>query len=245
MSLSGIRRLEQARSTSSWCRDFEGDLDAAKQASEEALAIFRDLDEPFGVAANLAQLADFALLEGDRESARRFAEESATIRRERLGSLYLGRALLSLANISIAEADYDQARGLLEEAIKHWNAQTPDNLQTAICYETLGEVLRLQEDFKNALEAFAMALRIGQRRGEPPWPDVLEGMAAIWSALGEPERAARTAGAALRIRELLDARVPEHPDRPLPDPVEPAWSEGRAMSVEEVVEYALAPLTND
>ena len=97
---------------------YEGDLDAAKQANEESLAIFRDLDEPFGIAANLTQLADLALLQGDRESARRFAEESAAIRRERLGSRYLGRALASLANISVAEADYDQARELLEEAIR-------------------------------------------------------------------------------------------------------------------------------
>jgi predicted ATPase/class 3 adenylate cyclase len=222
----------------------EGDLDAAKRVYEESLAIFRDLDEPFGIAANLTQLADLALLQGDRETARRFAEESAEIRRERLGSLYLGRALASLANISVAEADYDQAQELLEEAIQLWNVQTPESGQLIVCHESLGEVLRLQEDFGNALEAFATSLRLRQRRGEPPMPDALEGMAAVWATLGERERAARTTGAAQRIREQLAIALPEHPDRPLPEHVEPAWSEGRAMSAAEAVEYALSGLTD-
>jgi predicted ATPase/class 3 adenylate cyclase len=223
---------------------FEGDLDRAKRAYEESLAIFRDLDEPFGIASNLTQLADLALLQGDRENARRFAEESAEIRRERLGSLYLGRALNSLANISAAEADYVQARELLEEAIQLWSVQTPDSRQLIGCHESLGEVLRLQEDFGKSLEAFATSLRFCQRRGEPPMPDALEGMAAVWATLGEHERAARTAGAAQRIREQLAIAFPEHPDRPLPEPVEPAWSEGRAMSAEEAVKYALSFLTD-
>lgn len=224
---------------------FEGDLEAAKQANEESLAIFRDLDEPFGIAANLTQLADLALLQGDRETARRFAEESAAIRRERLGSLYLGRALMSLANVSVAEADYDQARELLEEAIQLWRVQTPESTQMIVCHESPGEVLRLQEDFGNALEAFATSLRIGQRRGASlRSPDALEGMAAVWATLGERERAARTAGAAQRIREQRGATFPEHPDRPLPERVEPAWSEGRAMSAEQAVEYALSLLTD-
>jgi predicted ATPase len=105
----------------------EGDPEAAKQANEASLAMFRHLDEPFGVAVNLTQLADIALLQGDRESARRLAEESAAIRRERLGSLHLGRALSSLAEISVAEADYDRARELLEEAIDYWSAEAPES----------------------------------------------------------------------------------------------------------------------
>jgi hypothetical protein len=65
-------------------------------------------------------------------------------------------------------------------------------------------------------------------------------MAAVWATLGEHDRAARTAGAAQRIREQVAIAFPEHPDRPLPEPVEPAWSGGRAMSAEEAVEHALA-----
>jgi hypothetical protein len=52
------------------------------------------------------------------------------------------------------------------------------------------------------------------------------------------------AGAAQRIREQRGTAFPEHPDRPLPEPVEPAWSEGRAISAEEAVEYALSSLAD-
>ena len=69
-------------------------------------------------------------------------------------------------------------------------------------------------------------------------------MAAVWATLGQRERAARTAGAAQRIREQLGIAFPEHPDRLLPERVEPAWSEGRAMSAEEAMEYALSSPTD-
>jgi predicted ATPase/class 3 adenylate cyclase len=215
-----------------------GDLEAAKCANDESLAIFRDLDEPLGVAVNLTELADIALLQGDRDAARRLAEESAAIRRERLGSFHLGRALYSLAEISVAEGNYGRARGLLDEAIEYWSVEAPESNHQVNCHESLGEVLRLQGEFPGAVEAFATSIRIGQRRGEPPSPDALEEIAAVWATLGQHERAARTAGAAHRIREQL-GHIPHHPNRPLPERVEPAWSEGRAMSAEEAVEYAL------
>ncbi len=221
----------------------EGDLEAAKQANEGSLALFRELDEPFGVAVNLAQLADIALLQGDREAARNLAEESAAIRRQRLGSLHLGRALSSLAEVSVAEADYDRARELLEEAIDCWSAEAPESNHQRACYEALGEVLRLQGDSTGAVEAFATSIRIGQRRGEPPSPEVLDGIAALWAMLGQDERAARMAGAAERVREQLGGVMRLHPNRPLPERVEPAWSEGRAMSQEEAAEYALNELS--
>jgi predicted ATPase len=221
----------------------EGDLEAAKQVHEESLALFRNLDEPFGIAANLTQLADIALLEGDRDAARGLAEESAAIRRERLESLHLGRALSSLAEISVAEADYDRARELLEEAIDYWRVEAPDSNHQMFCHEALGEVLRLQGDYPGAVEAFATSIRIGQRRGEPPLPEAFDGIAAVWAMQGRREDAARIRGAAERVREQLGGVRHLHPNRPLPEQVEPAWSEGRAMSPEDAAEYVLNKLS--
>jgi predicted ATPase len=220
----------------------QGDLEAAKQAHSQSLAMFRELDEPFGVAVNLTQLSDIARVQGDLESARRLAEESTAIRRQRLGSLHLGRALASLAEISVAEADYDRARELLEEAIECWSAEAPESNHHMICHEALGEVLRLQGDYAGAVEAFAMSIRIGQLRGEQS-PEVFDGIAALWATLGKDEPAARLAGAAERLREQLGGVVPLRANRPLPEPRQPAWSEGRAMSAEEAAEYALNNLS--
>jgi predicted ATPase len=216
---------------------FVGDLEAAKRAHEESLAIFRDLDEPFGVAANLTELADLALREGDSDSARRLAEESAAVRRDRLESFNLGRVLLSLAEISVAEGDHAGARELIEEAIEAWNVDAPETGHLVRCHERLGEVLRLEGNYRRALAAFAESIRIARLRGEQS-PDALEGIAAVWAALGDSERAVRIAGATERVQERLGvARA--HADRALPERLDPAWSEGRAMSTEEAVEYAL------
>jgi predicted ATPase/class 3 adenylate cyclase len=220
-----------------------GDLEAAKRANDESLAIFRDLDEPLGVAVNLTQQADLALLQGDRDAARRLAEESATIRRERLGSFHLGRALRSLADISVAEADYDRARELLEEAIDYWNVEAPESNHQMDCHGALGEVLRLQGNYPGSVAAFATSIRIGRSRGEPPSPEALEGIAALWATLGQRERAARMAGAAESVREQLGSGMRLYLDRPPPERIEPEWSEGRAMSAEEAAEYALNELS--
>jgi predicted ATPase len=220
----------------------EGDLETARRTYEQSLGLFRELGDPWGVAFNLTQLADMALLAGDLDAARRFAEESAAIRRQRLGSLHLGRALASLARIAVAEGDYDSARRLYDETIESWRAEAPESSSLIDSYEELGEVLRLQGLYPEALEAFATSLRLCQRRGEPPPADVFEGIAALWAALGRRESAARMAGAGEHVREQMGAGFRWHPDRPLPERVEPAWSEGRAMTVDEAAEYALQEL---
>ena len=221
----------------------EGDLETAKQANEESLALFRKLDEPLGIAANLTQLSSIALFQGDREAARRFAEESAAIRRQRLDSLHLGRVLSGLAAISVADGDHDQARELLEEAVDCWSAEAPESSSLISCYEALGEVLRLQGNHPGAIEAFATSIRLSKRRGQPPPAEVFEGIAAVWATLGQRESGARMAGAAERIREQMGGGVHVHPNRPLPERLEPAWSEGHAMSTEDAGDFVLSELS--
>jgi len=218
----------------------KGERDSAKRANEASVEIFRAIDEPLGVAVNLTQLADIALLEGNLTSARELAEESVAIRRERLASFHLGRALATLADISVAEGDYGRARELLEEAIEYWSIHGPESNHQMNGYEAMGEVLRLQREYRRALDAFAISLQIARARGEPA-PETLEGVAVVWAALGEAENAARIAGATERLREQIGGRR-LHPDRSLPNRVEPAWSEGRAMDHDDAAEYVLAQL---
>ena len=68
---------------------FTGDHSTAKEAYGEAIAIYRELEDAFGVSVALVQLGDIALEENELDEARRLAEESAAIRRE-LGGARLG-----------------------------------------------------------------------------------------------------------------------------------------------------------
>lgn len=228
-ALAGLGNLAQ----------FQGDLAAARQALEESLTIFRKLDDPVGIAGGLTQLADITLSEGDLDAARRLAEESAAIRRDRLGSRFLGSALASLAEIAVAEGDLDRAQELLEEGLERTRAEAPDSVVIPEFLEGLGEVLRRKGDLGGALRSFAESLRLGFPLQDSIAVNLsLEGAAAVWTALGDRERAARLAGAAEHSCERTGF-VPVWPDRPVPERVEPAWSEGYAMSTEEAVEYAL------
>jgi predicted ATPase/class 3 adenylate cyclase len=217
---------------------FQGELELAERMFEEALALFRTLDEPRWVAASLSQLADILGAQGDLVRARGFAEESVVLRRE-LGSFMLGRGLASLAELDLAEGDYARAQALLEEGLECYKQEAPESEHVPSLLETLGEVARRDGDEPAAMRAFADALRFNVRIGEESQlPEPLEGMAAVWATRGDLERAARLAGAAERIRER-SALVRLRLERPLPDRVEPACTEGRAMSTEEAVEYAL------
>jgi hypothetical protein len=79
----------------------------------------------------------------------------------------------------------------------------------------------------------------------------LEVFAALIAVEGEPERAARLYGAAEALREVIGAPLPPN-ERPRyerevaaaraqldEERFRAAWAEGRAMSMEEAISYAL------
>ena len=86
---------------------------------------------------------------------------------------------------------------------------------------------------------------------EPPW--TLEALGLVAAALGESERAARLWGAASAWREAINEPLPLTYQRDYAASIdqartklgekvyESAWSEGRAMSSEQAIEYALLP----
>jgi predicted ATPase len=218
----------------------QGDLAEAKRAFEHALALCRELDEPRWVAAYLAELADVALAERDSETARRLAEESAAIRRELVGESYLSRPLLVLSDVALAEEDLGQAWDYLESAAQHVRADDAHILSSVI--ERRGEVLRRRGEYRDALGAFGECLHLARRHGEPRMAlEALDGVAAVWEATGRPDDAARLAGTVERFREEsgLTSRLF---GQPVPARVEPAWSDGRALSFDDALDWVLDAL---
>ena len=216
-----------------------GDLAEARRAFEQALALCRELDEPRWMAAYLAELADVALGEGDSESARHLAEESAAIRRERVGGRYLDRPLLVLSDVALAEGDLDQAWEHLESAAQHLRGDA-HSLSSVI--ERRGEVFRRRGEYRQALDTFGECLHLARRHGEPRMAlAALDGVAAVWEATGRVDDAARLAGALERFRDESGLTL-RHFGQPVPARVEPAWSEGRALTFDDALEWVLASL---
>jgi Tetratricopeptide repeat len=145
----------------------------------------------------------------------------------------------------VAEMRYNEALAIHREL--------GDRSGIASALGHLGQVTRERGDYKAAAvlhrEGLAILRELGDRRGIA---FSLEGLAAVDAAMGHPFRAAHLLGAAERLRE--EAGSPLAPkDRPdfeqrvaavraalgEPSAFDRAWKEGRALKLEQAIEFAI------
>jgi tetratricopeptide (TPR) repeat protein len=159
-------------------------------------------------------LGELARFQGDYERAGVFYEQALDILRELRSPVRLATPLFNLAWVSLHRGDYERAHAMFAES------------------------LRLQREY---------GAKIGMVE------ECLGGFAAILGMTGKPEAAARLFGAAESLLETAGmARLIEPSDQKefdhyvtavraqLDEAVfENAWSEGRAMTMEQAIAYAL------
>jgi tetratricopeptide (TPR) repeat protein len=229
-----------------------GELDLARDLAQQALVLFRELDDRIRVGWTLGNLGIIASLAGNFSESDAFAEEALDIFRE----LRLDRGVViqthNRALAAIAEGDYVRARPLLEQSLAGAERLGSDqNAGNALC--DLGILDLYERRYEDAAPLFARALESALRTG---WRInvvySLRGLAATAAAGGDLERAARLSGAsdvieeeigeriqgyAARIFEKATSLVRNQLDEP---PIEVAYSAGRAMSQADAVAFALA-----
>ena len=228
------------------------ELDLARDLAQQALVLFRELDDRIRVAWTLGSLGIIASMAGNFSESDAFAEEALDIFRE----LRLDRGVViqthNRALAAIAEGDYVRARPLLEQSLAGAERLESDqNAGNALC--DLGILDLYERRYEDAAPLFARALESALRTG---WRInvvySLRGLAATAAAGGDLERAARLSGAsdvieeeigeriqgyAARIFEQTASLVRNRPDEP---PIDTAYSAGRAMSQADAVAFALA-----
>jgi hypothetical protein len=151
------------------------------------------------------------VLHGDLERAKATSEEAAALLREQKHLSYLADALNTLGWVALLRDESERARTLYIESIQ-LRLDTGDNLGA---------------------------------------PDDLEGLACVAAAGGEAKRAARLFGASEALPEAMGT-PPESGERALQEPYhaaarsqldetswQEAWAQGRAMTLEEAISYAL------
>ena len=188
-----------------------GDYPRAKWALREATEIFEDLGDHSGAAWSVSQQGDIAREEGDVAAARGFYQRALSFFREAGDRRGSARALTDLGAI----------------------------------YCEQGDVSSAQAAYRDALEGFIGA---GYRRGVAR---ALEGWARLALAQKRPSRALTLAAAAAQLRHLVGASLAQEEqsklDRTLLTAWESiteaegkrAWTEGCAMSLDEVVKFSL------
>ena len=181
---------------------------------EEASCLFLEAGEKFAAAFMLNFLAVVKLKRGSNARAKRLAEQGLSVFREIGGKQGISVALYILAMVAQAEGDYERAWGLLREALEP-AAEVGDESNVAYC---------------------------------------LQGLAALTASEGGVARAARLWGAAEALLETIEVTAYAHaPDRALYERQvrsarakldgaawQAAWAQGRAMTTEQAIEYALS-----
>ena len=188
-----------------------GDIGRAREFLEEALTLSRKSGDPWSIAGILTHLGDTFLRQGDLERATAVSEEAAAMLRELKYRDFLADALDNLGWAALLQGNPERARAIYAESL-----------------ELRGEV---GDD-----------LLI---------PNTLQALASTAAALGEAERAVRLFGVVEMLNEVSSVDEEIASDE-LVGPYfatarsqldetswQEAWAEGRAMTLEEAISYAL------
>jgi predicted ATPase/class 3 adenylate cyclase len=230
-----------------------GDYPAARRELEEALALYRRLGDRWGVAHALSHLALLRHWQGEQDAARATTEELRATARP-LGDRRLDAVVYELlGQVAGATGDPAEARRLLEQGLA-LHRELGDEAGVASGQVLLGRLAlrRGAPAAGEARERFVAGLRTAQEAAFL-WRAVegLEGLAATAAAAGRAGRALRLAGAATALREAAEQRLSPADEEELArwlaparaaldaDGATAAWTEGRAMPVEQAIAYAL------
>ncbi len=225
---------------------------SAKALLDEALSLGHSQQDPFSILLSYSSLGDWAIAQDDYAIARRHFLEALKWRRK-LGTRWIIAAgLRQVANLMCLQGDYQQAEPLYAEALAMARALGDQHSEASIA-QALGEVAIHRGDIEPATILLTESLSAFRK-----WADALGiarcliGFVNLLQAQKEMERAAHLLGfveAWLESNQLqlvfFDhtnyARGVAAARAQLDEAAfTGAWVEGRAMTLDQAIESALA-----
>jgi len=226
------------------------EYDEARAMYEEGLAIRRELGSKSGIGNSLGGLASVAYVTGDYETARILLEEELGMKRELGDKAGIANCLYWLGLVAYKNGDLDVARTRLQESLPPFRETGHSILVHAL--GLLGHVERDVEDYTRAGALYQESLRLRQERGDRfAVAQSLEDIAALAERQEQFERAATLLGAVelfyAPLGRPLSVGAPAEYKRTLAtshadwdeQKFAIAWEEGRTMTLEQGVAYAL------
>jgi len=230
----------------------QGDYERSIALNERSLALSRKLADTVGAAVALSNLGWTSLLQNQCEQASKLAQKALTLQRTVGDASGVSRSLPVLALVMVAQRDYERALALHEENLR-LARKVEDSFAIilslmvgALAFLGLGVHGRVRDLYAEALE---LSRQLNMRQLTATHLHVA---AALAGSRGQPVRSARLWGAAEALREAIDtifspfehrlyeAYIAAMHARLAKTTREAAWAEGRAMTYEEAVEYALS-----
>ncbi len=231
----------------------QGDYAAALSHFEESLAMHRAFSDKAGIAESLHGLGRVAWRQGDFQRAATLYEEALSFRNELGATAIMALVLNSLATLTMAKADLPKAASLLKESLAV-NREIGNRRGTAVATGNLGTVALRLGHYAEAgpllRDALALRWELGDKRGIVS--ELME-LGVLLGAQRQSVRAARLLGAAEALGEAIGAplspseRAVADYDRYValltadlgPEAFTAALTEGRAMTLEQTLEYAM------
>jgi len=228
----------------------QGDFERFRYLSEECLELSREAHDKQGIARSLRGLGRVATIHGDYPGAERLFEEALPFAREAGDKIATAELLNSLGEVARYQGDYGRARALYEQSLAV-NREVGNQLSEVSNLVNLGLTALAQGDVLAANSFYKESLRVSPTTGDKQGIIYgLEGMAAVYAAQQELERAARLFGAAKAQREAINLSSQYDDLTPIDRAVSAArialgeeafaaaWAQGCEMAVEQAIIFA-------
>jgi predicted ATPase/transcriptional regulator with XRE-family HTH domain len=231
-----------------------GDFETARRTNDKSMEIFRRLGDEDGLYFAMGTGGLIALGQGQPDVALSMMEESGKRRLEGWGDKWSSSAMFGFsATVALGQGVRDRARRLAELSLS-LAREIGAREVVSVALPTLAVTARDDGDLEQAATLLAEGLKLSAEVGDRSnIAYYLEGLAGISASENRWERAARLWGATDALRETIEViAYPHASDRTFynerlaearakldEEAWDRAWSEGRAMTPEEAVEYAL------
>jgi predicted ATPase len=191
------------------------DLETAGWWLQEALSLYLEVGDNDQMISNVRnRLGTLLLIQGDHDRAATMIEEGLALARKRGDRLGINDALYVLTQIAQARGDHDLAARRFEEGVA-LSAEMGDRANLGYFLEGLAVVAGVRVEAKRSVCLFGAA------------EGLLEALEAPVYDYFEPNRSLYE-----RTKAAMRSQLGE-------EAFEAAWAEGRAMTFEQAVEYAL------
>lgn len=230
----------------------QGDYLRARALAQAGLLLNQELGDRHGIALAFGCLGNSAVYQGDYLSAHAYYTESLAVVRD-VGSTHdIAVSLHNLGEVCRYQGDYAQASRLHAESLALFRAlESPYGVGRAL--HSLAETTRYGGDTSKARALYIESLTLARQIEDQHQVGLnLAGIAALAVAQARPARVARLMGAA---EVLFEARNTPRSRAEQTDfeqtvafaraqmnetALAIAWAEGRAMTLDQAIAYALA-----
>src|SRR5215207_3721778 len=233
--------------------DGQADRRSAKPLLEESLSLFKEVGDKLGSALAQATIGLVAVGQGHPERGIAFIQEATNLFLD-LGEKHFASVTLSFSAVGwFGQGEHERAKRLAEQGLEL--AREIGNAHaTSIACCVGAAVAQAEGDHERAKGLYGEGLKLSAESGEESNAAYcLQGLAASAASESRQVRAARLWGFAEALLEKIEAAAYIYaPDRCVyQDQVsaaraqldqeawEAAWAEGRAMTSERAIEYAL------